>query len=430
MSNQTLGNSSPDDSQRNKKSEMDAENKNTPEYLQQTQKVSFVTDQETSGTAETQQVQIASEAASEQPAKKKESKKKKTKNGKPRRWPWVLLGLLIVIILSAAGGGLGYYAAINMRLSAEDEQVTTKAVTQFLLAQEDQNAGRLEMARQRYQYIIQLDPSFPGAAENLTQVMLYMAETAVPTEIPTPTAIPVTPTPDFRGIEEKYATVEALLRNRDWNGAIEAIEILREEDLLYRAVDVDGIYYIALRYRGVEKILGGNLEAGIYDLKLAEGFGPLDKEADSYRNWARYYITGSSFWEIDWYQVVEIFGEIYPSLPNLRDGSGWTAQERYRIACVRLGDQLATEENWCDARYYYRQALSLGNDTSFSANATLVAYKCEPPTPTPTITPLVTSTPEPTATSETTVNLDELCCPPADPDNPDASCADYTCPAN
>jgi hypothetical protein len=63
----------------------------------------------------------------------------------------------------------------------------------------------------------------------------------------------------------------------------------------------------------------------MYDMSLAEQFGPLDKEADTYRTWARLYITGASFWEIDWEQVINYFSQVYAAVPMLRDGSGVTA---------------------------------------------------------------------------------------------------------
>jgi hypothetical protein len=69
------------------------------------------------------------------------------------------------------------------------------------------------------------------------------------------------------------------------------------------------MYYIALRYRGVQKIIyEGNLEGGMYDLSLTESFGPLDHEANGFRNWARMYVSGASFWEIDWERVLSFFG--------------------------------------------------------------------------------------------------------------------------
>ncbi len=59
---------------------------------------------------------------------------------------------------------------------------------------------------------------------------------------------------------------------------------------------MDGLIYLCLRNRGIEKILSGQLESGIYDFTLAEQFGPLDGETENYRNWARLYLLGNAFW--------------------------------------------------------------------------------------------------------------------------------------
>ena len=173
------------------------------------------------------------------------------------------------------------------------------------------------------------------------------------------------------------------MKNQDWDNAILSIDALRKVDSVFHAVDLDGMYYEALRQRGVKKIMNGSLELGIYDLALAERFGPLDKDADSYRNWARYYMTGASFWELDWTQVLDAFAQIYPYMPNLRDGSKYTAAERYRLAAIHLGETSVANEDWCKGRDYYKLAMSVADDSKTGATATKVANICNPPaTPT------------------------------------------------
>jgi cell division septation protein DedD len=172
-------------------------------------------------------------------------------------------------------------------------------------------------------------------------------------------------------------------------------------------VEADGLYYIALRNRGVDRIvLQGSLEPGMYDLSLSENFGPMDREAEGYRTWARLYITGASFWEIDWSRVVEIFSQIYPSLPNLRDGSGWTAVERFRLASIGYGDQLMAKNEYCKGRDQYVNALSISEDPKLAPTAAAAQLLCSPPTPTSkpaTKTPKATqSEPQPTPADEIT----------------------------
>ena len=93
------------------------------------------------------------------------------------------------------------------------------------------------------------------------------------------------------------------------------MDSLRKKDPAYKAIALDGMYYVSLRNRGILKIGGdGNLEGGMYDLARAEVFGPLDREADAWRSWARLYVSGARFWDINWPQV--IFWRANTKAPN------------------------------------------------------------------------------------------------------------------
>ncbi len=303
------------------------------------------------------------------------------KKRKRRYLPVILGGILLVLLLGAIGGWIGYSQGVNIRIQQEEGNIAMAAATQYAMAEKDIQDGNLQTAQRRLEYVIQVDPNFPGASERLTQVMMELAIKNQPTEVPTPT---VSPTPDLRGEEEMFVQIQQHLRAGDWEAAIVSIDAIRQKNPEYKVIDVDGMYYIALRNRGINKILQeGSLELGIYDLSLSEKFGPIDKEADSYRNWARYYLSGTSFWEVDWGRVLEYFSQIYLGMPGLRDSSGLTALERYRLASIGYGDQLAAAEDWCGARDYYWNALQVGSDENLGPEATRVAYECSPPTEIP-----------------------------------------------
>ena len=107
------------------------------------------------------------------------------------------------------------------------------------------------------------------------------------------------------------------------------------------AVKVDGLYYLAYRNRGIYRIqVEGNLEGGIFDFNRAELFGPVDIEASNYRQWSEWYLTGVSFWDLDWEQAVSYFSLVAPSAPNLSDSSFFTASARLATAQVNYGAYL------------------------------------------------------------------------------------------
>ncbi len=318
------------------------------------------------------------------------------KQRKIRRWPWILVGLVILILGVALGGLLGYNSGIQQRMQKEQSEVALAAATQFQLGEADMAAGHYEMALKRFQYVVQVDPQYPGIAEKLTQVMFAMASTQTFTpQAPTPT-VALTPTPDTRGEEEIFNNARALLAGQDWVRTIETLDSLRRANRTYRAIQVDGMYYISLRNRGMDKIRNGQLEEGIYDMSLTERFGPLDNEANTYRDWARLYITGASFWEINWPKVIEYFAQVYASTPMLRDQSGMTAADRYREALINYGDQLLEEEKVCEAEEQYALAVQISPDENLFRKATEVYQLCNP----------ATATPEPSPTFDFVITLE------------------------
>ena len=255
----------------------------------------------------------------------------------------VLLSLAALLVIAGASAYGGYLSGIEQRTSLEATQVHREVAEQFELGLQDVNSGRYEVARQRFEYVIQLDPGYPGVTDQLALVLLELNTTATPTAVPTPT---LTPTVDLRGAEELFSQAQVLLADERWSEAIETLLKLRKDEPSYQAVKVDSMLYVALRNRGVQRILAeADLEGGTYDLALAERFGPLDVEASNMRTWADLYVTGASFWELDWAQAVNFFGQLVPVAPNLRDSSNLTATERYRLATIKYGDFLPKTAN-------------------------------------------------------------------------------------
>jgi len=250
-----------------------------------------------------------------------------------------------------------------------------------------------------------------------SQTLLLISSYNTPTPQPsaTPTEPAFTPTPDLRGVEEMFDSAMLHITNGEWEQALQTLQALREKDITFRPVRVDGMLYVALRNRGLQKILAeGSLEPGIYDLTLAEQFAPLDSRAEGLRTWARLYLTGASYWGVDWAQVVYYFEQVYPHLPNLRDGTFMTATERFRIGAIEYGSQLAAAGEFCLAQEYFDRAMAIADDPVARPTAQWVAEICweeqnppappEPEAPTPTPTPTLTpegGEPTPSPTAET-----------------------------
>ena len=293
-----------------------------------------------------------------------------------RLWRWLIGLSLIALLLVAAIRVLGgYFSGINRRTAFESTQVAQKVSEQYQLGLQDMQAGNYGLARQRFEYVIQLDPAYPGVTDQLALVLLELNTTATPTPVPSPT---LTPTPDTRGAEELFSQAQLLLADSKWTEAIDNLLKLRKEEPAFQPVEVDSMLYVALRNRGVQRILGeSDLEGGTYDLALAERFGPLDYEANNYRTWANLYVTGASFWGLDWQQAIFYFSQLLQVAPNLRDATTMTATERYRLALLKYGDFLAANGDWCSAQEQYEAAFNFGSDPSIEPTLSHAAAECE-----------------------------------------------------
>ena len=263
----------------------------------------------------------------------------KTKKGFPS---W--LTALVVFVLIAIGVFNGYGRGMRQRLSAESTLVSGQLQEQYQLGQQAMDAGQYDLAKQHFEFVIQQDPGFTGVQTTYQELLLLMQ--ASPTPLFTPTPI-YTATPETRSPDQIFNHIQDLLKSSSWDEAITNLDELRKLDPADHTAQVDGMYYIALRQRGMSKILNPkcqniNLEGGIYDLTLAErfvGVGHLDANAEAYRTWARMYITGASFWDQDWAQAQNYFAQVMTALPDLSDSSCLTATERWRQATENLAQQ-------------------------------------------------------------------------------------------
>ena len=367
----------------------------------------------------------------EQVAKTKKKKEKKPKKKFfERRFSWYLVVILGGILIVIIGMLLGIPRGINDRVSLAETQAAPKIQSQLESARTDIAEGRYSVALTRLDWILDemsaylTEEELAEVGELYTQTLLMInsSVTATPAYTPTPTEPAITPTPDYRGEEDLFNTAQQYLDAESWDEAITTLESLRDKNLEYRAVEVDGMLYIALRNRGIQKILmEGSLEPGIYDLTQAERFAPLDNQAEAYRTWARFYITGASYWDVDWTQVIYYFEQVYTNFPGMRDGSNMTATERYKKALLNYGLQLAAAELYCEAQPYFEQSFAIGQDPVAQPTAQWVYDQCwesqqaptqqpqqtEPPaaTPTPTVeatTEVPTEAPTEAPTTETT----------------------------
>ena len=321
---------------------------------------------------------------------------------------WIVIAVLVLLLTGTGAMAAGYWSGTQARVSDLAVSRAVEIQTQFELGQADYEAGEFYLARQRFEYVLALEPSYPGAIDMLTQTLLQLHEGgAANVEIIQPTAT-ISPTPDNRAIEELYTNAQAQLEAMEWGPLVETILSIRDINPVYQVFEVDRMLYLAHRYNGMSKILDrGDLEGGLYDLALAEKFAPLDMQAGIYRDLARLYQIGVSFWGVYPGRAVEYFSQLAAAAPYLRDLSGIYARDRYRLALVQYGDSLSQAGEWCLAFEQYNLAQSLQDIPELQPTLTYVGEQCQISvatlTPTPTLTPVIEITPTQTITITSTL---------------------------
>ena len=314
---------------------------------------------------------------------------------------WIIIGWVLLLAVAALGAYVGYQEGIEERLMLRATEDVEAIEAQYQLGLQDFQAEDYDRARQRFEYVIEQNPNHDRAIEMLARALSIIQATATPTPV-TPTATPsLTPTPDLRGDKELFNQAQEHLADGQWDASIDALLSLRKLDPNFQAIQVDSMLYISLRNRGVEKILNqGELEGGIYDFSQAELFGPLDVEVQNYRNWARLYIFGASFWQVDWEQAAFYFGQVALVAPNLHDSSNWAAIERYRTALQNYIDFLVEIRDWCQADAQMEILRSLDANLDLEPTQNWLQNKCAPSTathaPTDVPTPTAELPPSPT----------------------------------
>ena len=364
---------------------------------------------------------------------------------KEKRFPRWLVALCVLLLLAIGLLG-GYDSGMTKRYAAQGTVAAGQMSEQFQLGTNALASGNYELAKQYLEGVLRANPNYPGIQAAYTDLLVRMQVNTTPQDSPTPV---LSPTPDLRSADQIFNTASQLLNSSNWDGAVTNLDSLRKSFPTYHTAQVYGMYYTALRQRGMAKITAGcqnvNLEGGIYDLTLAEQFvgtGKLDDVAESLRTYARLYIIGASFWDQDWGQAQSIFAQVITGYPNMADGSCLSANQRWAEASIQVADQLMAKGDVCGAEAQYAAAFKVNDPQNSAAfpDATEVANKCngsKPATKTPTLagTPSETLAETPTGGLVET-STDTLPAAPTDTPTPKptktpteaATCAGTPCP--
>jgi tetratricopeptide (TPR) repeat protein len=282
----------------------------------------------------------------------------------PRRLPIIAIGALLLMLVVLGGAGYaGYQAGLSQRVVQQQATQVAELAHQYELGLDDLRAGRYEVAAVRFEYILQLDPHYRDANQKLVEAREALQATATPTPSPSPTPLPTAT--EIHEAADIFSQAQAEYAAQDWDAVISSLSNLHAVDPNFEAVKANGMLYVALRSRGITRILGDEMETGMYDLDQAEAIGPLDAEALNYRAWARLYLAARSYWGLDWRESMQILQQLYVLAPYFRDTS-----VRLYQATVNYADQLAKADDNCGAAKHYAEAQALSPDAQVADKLT------------------------------------------------------------
>jgi hypothetical protein len=315
-----------------------------------------------------------------------------------RKYWWAIVFPAFLIIVLSIAVLTGYQSGLEQREIESREQESLALLDQFNLGVEDLTAGRYDLAKQRAEYILSVDPDNEAAIGLLDLALKALNQpTLTPTPLITPTKTTPTATPDVSTVEKHYEAAAAALERGDWTATLDLLIDLRADHPEYRTEDVNQMMFTALRNRGFDNILQGNQEQGIYDLSLAERFAPLDNQAASWRRSAEFYLFANSYVGLDWSQAYRWFSD-------LCGAAIWDSCYKFALSARSYADLLVATQDSCAALLPYEQSLITQYDSNLAVTATEAANLCltataATPTETPTLEGTETETPTPTATN-------------------------------
>jgi tetratricopeptide (TPR) repeat protein len=258
-----------------------------------------------------------------------------------------------LIALGALGG---VWAGLQDRQA--DEQARAEKYYQEGIA--NRAAGKLLLAKADFEYVLKLNPIYPGAREQLTLLQDLL------TVRPTPTFVA-----EVNVAAQLYQAGLDAYEKREWLKAIQILAQLRAINPTYEQAGVaQTIYNAALTY-GQDLLQDNRLEEGLTYLEQAAYIKPLPAEAETAAQYARLYITARDYWNVNWQKAIESFGELYQVAPGYQDTFA-----RYVEAHILYGDERTRAGDPCAAQPLYEEANQLRPADALQAKAEKAKQDC------------------------------------------------------
>ena len=278
-----------------------------------------------------------------------------------RRRGRMLLGclgtLVCIVLLFGAIGLIAAYQGLQEQASIKQAE----AEMHYQRGQEHLTNNSLDLAIAEFELALSLDPSLLEAREALRKArQIAQAQ-------PTPTS--ETRTAAAASILEK---AEMQVAAENWFEASQTLAQIRDLDPDYQSERVSELLYTANYQLGLQLVTPDRIDEALlaFDRALVER--PDDTKADTERAKASLYVEAKVAEENDWEKAVEAFRQLYEEDPDYLD-----VEKRLLEAYKLLGDELAEQEEWCQAEAQYLEANRLKPDENIQIKADTNHERCQ-----------------------------------------------------
>ncbi len=294
----------------------------------------------------------------------------------------ILIALGLVLGVYTLVAYLGWQSGQRQRLAQVEQEQSAEIARQIELARADINQNSAGLALRRLEWVLQQQPEHPEARslKALAEQLLNQDATPTPFVIPSPAA-DVTATPaseEDAEAAEALGQVEALISAEDWAGAIPALIAFQRDFPEYERRKSDELLFNALVTHGTELLYTESAELGLSYLRQAATLGSLPQEALDQQQWAVLYLSGISFYSVNWEVAIFYFRELCLSAPFFHD-----ACSRLEQALVSYADGYLNIQEFCPAEPLLQEAYGLSGAQAIADKLGTARTGCAGATPVP-----------------------------------------------
>lgn len=268
-------------------------------------------------------------------------------------------GMITLIAASIAGGITTGLQDREIDRQVETDKYYHEGLTNFA-------SGQLELAEADFQYVLKLNPNYPGASEQLLQVRTRLTVQPTPTVAVSSTKV----------IDQLFQTGQSSYQAKDWAKAIEVLTQVRSIDPKYQTDKVNTMLYQAALTYGLSLLKQDRLEEGVAYLDQAAYIQDLPGDAALQSQYAKLYLTASGYWGVDWQKAIDRFTELYQIGPGYQD-----TFTRLVEAHLNYGNQLSQTLDYCGAQQHFQAAIQLQPDPKLQPVIEDLNQKCLTVTP-------------------------------------------------